>query len=348
MSTTAHEPTVLRRRRTLEAAAFVARGVGLIATLVFLAGALGPASQHIPPTLRTSCILGVILMLAGNLLAAVNLRRPGGRHYSALSAVQVGLDTSTLMGIVVWAQGYDGQTAWPLLSIAILVGAYRLRLAGALIVWAVTSAGFITAMAVIPEPALRPGELPTALLLGVIVAVLSGIQAEAFARQVKEIEAARQALHHQAHHDPLTGLPNRDRLNAYATTQHGRALAVLMLDLNGFKQVNDTLGHVVGDRLLEEIGHRLSAGLRDGDLAARMGGDEFIVLLPGASRDEARELADRLRDDIRRPVDVDGSPVSVGTSIGIACRAAGEQTSLDTLIRAADAAMYDDKALSRR
>ncbi|MET3423207.1 diguanylate cyclase (GGDEF)-like protein [Actinoplanes tereljensis] len=342
------EPSVLRKRRTLEAAAFVARGVGLVCTLIFVLGALGPASQHVPPTLRTSCILGLFLMACGNVLAAINYRRPDGPRYSTYSVIQVGVDTSTVMGIVVWAQGYNEQTAWPLLIIAIVVGAYRHRLAGSLVVWAVTSAGFAASMGLIPQPSLRHGELPTAVIIGLIVAVLSGIQGEAFARQVKELDLARQAMQHQAHHDHLTGLPNRDQVDQYAETQRGRSLAVLVLDLNGFKEVNDTRGHAVGDRLLQEIGHRLSGGLREGDLAGRIGGDEFIVLMPGADEHTAGELAARLREEIRRPVEIDGAPVAVGTSIGIACRPAGSARSLDDLTREADTAMYEDKAYARR
>ncbi|WP_213012233.1 GGDEF domain-containing protein [Paractinoplanes toevensis] len=342
------EPSVLRKRRTLEAAAFVARGVGLVGTLLFLAGALGPVSQHVPPTLRTSCMLGVLLMACGNVLAAINYRRPDGPRYSAYSVIQVGVDTSAVMGIVVWAQGYHEQTAWPLLIIAILVGAYRHRLAGSLVVWAVTSAGFAASMGVLPQPSLRHGELPTAIILGLIVAVLSGIQGEAFARQVEELDEARRAMQHQAHHDHLTGLPNRDQVVLYAEAQRGRALAVLVLDLNGFKEVNDTRGHAAGDRLLQEIGHRLAAGLRQGDLAGRIGGDEFIVLLPGADEHTAGELAARLRDEIRRPVDIDGSEVAVGTSIGVACRPAGSTRSLDDLTRDADTAMYEEKTAARR
>ncbi|MEU4242889.1 GGDEF domain-containing protein [Actinoplanes sp. NPDC026619] len=337
----------MRKRRTLEGAAFVARGLGLVCTLIFLAGALGPASEHVPPTLRTSCILGVFLMVCGNVVAAINFRRPTGPRYSAYSAIQVGIDTSTVMGIVVWAQGYSGQTAWPLLMIAIVVGAYRHRLAGSLVVWSVTSAGFVVAMNVIPSPALRTGELPMCLMVGLIVAVLSGIQGEAFARQVRELELARRAMQHQAHHDGLTGLPNREQVDAYAAAQRGRSLAVLVLDLNGFKLVNDVRGHAVGDRLLQEVSHRLATGLREGDLAGRIGGDEFIVLMPGADEHTAAELADRLRDDIRRPVVIDGDEVAVGTSIGIACRPAGSSRTLDDLTRDADTAMYEDKALSR-
>jgi hypothetical protein len=101
----------------------------------------------------------------------------------------------------------------------------RHRLAGALVVWAVTSVGFALAMKLIPYPSLRAGELLTAIVIGLIVAILCGIQGDAYSRQVKELERARQALHHQAHHDALTGLPNRDQLASYASGQRGRAPA---------------------------------------------------------------------------------------------------------------------------
>ncbi|WP_433384403.1 diguanylate cyclase [Actinoplanes sp. CA-142083] len=345
--TTTCDPSLLRKRKTVEAASFVARGVGLLATVAFLAEAMGPMSHHPPPALRTSLWLGVLLMLIANVLTAVNHRRPESPYYSALSAVQVALDTSTVTGIVVWAQGYNAQTAWPLLIIAIVVGAYRHRLAGALVVWAVTTAGFGLAMKIIPQPALREGEVLTAAVIGLIVAVLCGIQGDAYSQQVKELERARQALHHQAHHDPLTGLPNRDQVASFAATQRGRALAVLLLDLNAFKLVNDTLGHAAGDRLLQEVGRRLSAGLRAGDLAGRIGGDEFVVLMPGASPATAGELAARLREEICRPVDIDGTPAVVGASIGIACRDAGSDLGLDALTRTADEEMYRDKVASR-
>ena len=344
--TARHDPSKLRRRQTVEAASFVARGIGLIATIAFLSGG-GPLGPHQPQLLRNVCQLAVCWMAIGEVLSAIGFRRPGARRYELGSAVQVALDTSTILGVVVYAQGYHGQTAWPLLVIAVLVGALRHRLAGALVVWAVSSAGFAVAMGRAPDPAIRHGEVSTAVVLGLLVAILCGIQGEAFFRQVKELERARRALHHQAHHDPLTGLPNREQIAAYASAQRGRALAVLLLDLNGFKQVNDTLGHAAGDRLLQEVGRRLGAGLREGDLAGRIGGDEFIVLMPGAGARAAADLAARLRDEIRRPIDLDGRSATVGTSIGIACRAAGDQADLESLSREADAAMYRDKAASR-
>ncbi len=107
--------------------------------------------------------------------------------------------------------------------------------------------------------------------------------------------------------------------------------------------MNDTLGHAAGDDLLREVAGRLTAVLRDGDLAGRLGGDEFVVLLPDADAAAAGALADRLRAAVGRPVALDDGPVSVGVSIGVACRPAGADTGLDALLVRADAAMYREK-----
>jgi diguanylate cyclase (GGDEF)-like protein len=338
------DPTVYRKRRTVEVAAFVARGLGLATTLAFLLHALGPMSADLLPALQAACVAGIALMAVGNALAVINFRRPWGRRFHVLNAVQVAIDTATVTGIVIWAQGYNQQTAWPVLIIAIVVAAYRLRLAGALTVWAITSAAFAAAMHAIAHPTLRDGEVASAVILGLIIAILCGIQGNAFDQQVKQLNKARAALQHQAHHDPLTGLPNRDQLAEYAAARHGRPLAVLLLDLDGFKLVNDTYGHATGDRLLQEVARRLDVGLRDGDLAGRIGGDEFVVLMPGADRHTADEVAGRLRTEIRRPMAIDGRSVTVGVSIGVA---AGSDP-FEDLSREADAAMYRDKATSRR
>jgi diguanylate cyclase (GGDEF)-like protein len=189
----------------------------------------------------------------------------------------------------------------------------------------------------------RAEDLPFAIAIHLFVALLSGTQSSAFARQVKELHAVRKALQHQASHDGLTALPNRARITEYADGQAGREMTVLLLDLNGFKEVNDTLGHAAGDSLLREVGHRLSANLRAGDMAGRLGGDEFVVLLPDTGPAAAAEIEARLRTEIGRPVDLDGHQISVGASIGAAHRPAGATTSLTALTADADAAMYRDK-----
>jgi diguanylate cyclase (GGDEF)-like protein len=152
-------------------------------------------------------------------------------------------------------------------------------------------------------------------------------------------------LRHQAFHDPLTGLPNRallhDRLqHALARgNRHGGRLAVLLVDLDGFKTVNDTLGHAVGDQLLCLVAERLRDTVRTEDTVARQGGDEFVVLAEELdSPGEATILAERLLDALTVPVPLAGRTLHVNASIGITTASDGVQA--DDLLRDADVAMY--------
>ncbi|MFL5282275.1 MAG: EAL domain-containing protein [Rhodopila sp.] len=145
------------------------------------------------------------------------------------------------------------------------------------------------------------------------------------------------------HYDSLTGLPNRSLLEERLRDERrdpGAASALLFLDLDGFKAVNDTLGHGAGDALLIEIARRLLQAAMPGNLVARLGGDEFVVLCPEFGREAAAALAERIRLAIETPIDVAGRLCHVSSSIGIAV--SGETGSLD-LIRAADMAMYAAK-----
>ncbi|BCJ46033.1 hypothetical protein GCM10010168_49810 [Actinoplanes ianthinogenes] len=159
------------------------------------------------------------------------------------------------------------------------------------------------------------------------------------------------ASEHRSLHDPLTGLPNRrmfhERLTDAVRVPADRRddqVAVMIIDLDGFKAVNDTLGHQAGDQLLQEAGHRLRAGIRDGDLAARLGGDEFAVLLPGVTDlATAVEVAERLSDKIRHDFLLDVGAASVSASIGLAVGTTGVADD-EELLRQADAAMYRAKA----
>ncbi|WP_432513641.1 diguanylate cyclase domain-containing protein [Kineococcus sp. SYSU DK001] len=164
-------------------------------------------------------------------------------------------------------------------------------------------------------------------------------------------QAHLEDLRHRADHDPLTGLANRRRLQReVAAVLPARRGALLLLDLDGFKQVNDGFGHHVGDELLCEVARRLRQEVRAGDLAARLGGDEFAVLLPHATPEQAAALARRLDDAVRRPVVLEDAVVSVGVSVGVAplvapgCEAAG----VAGVLRRADAAMYAVKRRGRR
>jgi diguanylate cyclase (GGDEF)-like protein/PAS domain S-box-containing protein len=167
-------------------------------------------------------------------------------------------------------------------------------------------------------------------------------------RDISERKRLEQVLVHRAMHDELTGLPNRallaDRLEQ-AISVRGRSLAALLfIDLDRFKVVNDTVGHAAGDRLLVEVAHRLRSLLRPGDTLARMGGDEFVVLCPGATATEAARVADRILEALASPVALDhDTPFTARASIGIAV-GDGTDTAAQ-LLSAADAAMYRAKAL---
>ena len=155
-----------------------------------------------------------------------------------------------------------------------------------------------------------------------------------------------------AYTDPLTGLPNRRRLEEQVETAIWSArtgqdtLALLFVDLNGFKAVNDALGHAAGDELLQSVARTLRGRLRRGDLLARLGGDEFLVALtgldPAAARAEARRVAAALTAAVRAPVPLRGQDVSVGASIGIAVYPADGQE-FEALLHAADLGMYAHK-----
>lgn len=169
-------------------------------------------------------------------------------------------------------------------------------------------------------------------------------------RDVTERKEAEDQLAYQAFHDTLTGLANRalfmDRLqNALArAVRREEQSAVLFLDVDRFKIVNDSLGHDAGDRLLVAVAQRLSFCLREGDTAARLGGDEFTVLLEDL-RDvsEAIRIAERIAGDLTRPFEIDGREVFVTVSIGITVSRPGHHEHLD-LLREADIAMYQAKA----
>jgi diguanylate cyclase (GGDEF)-like protein len=165
-------------------------------------------------------------------------------------------------------------------------------------------------------------------------------------RATDELAVKQAENEYQALHDSLTSMPNRmlfhQRLLAEiddARQTDGR-MAVMLMDLDHFKEVNDTLGHHFGDKLLQEIGPRLSGVLRDNDLMARLGGDEFGIVLPDLPTEEvALRIADRVREELEQPVAVEGLALDVSGSIGIAMFPMHAEDA-ETLLRRADVAMY--------
>lgn len=173
------------------------------------------------------------------------------------------------------------------------------------------------------------------------------------ARNITERKAYEGLLDHQAHHDALTGLPNRllfSKQLALAVMDHGRThkqCAALCIDLDKFKVVNDTLGHQAGDALLIEVAARLSLCLREGDMLARMGGDEFTVLLENLrSPHDVETITERMLEQVSRPFEIAGSKLVIAASIGVATFPKDATQGVD-LLKSADAAMYRAKELGR-
>jgi diguanylate cyclase (GGDEF)-like protein len=175
--------------------------------------------------------------------------------------------------------------------------------------------------------------------------------------QIQDITARKeqeQRLLRQAQHDALTSLPNRllfmERLQRALNGAHqrGESIGVMYLDLDGFKSVNDTFGHLVGDQLLAEVGKRLSRCIRGGDTVARLGGDEFSIIVGSVlDQETATRIAARVIEEFTRPFTVGTASVTVGVSIGISFSAPAH-TDPDTLLHEADVALYQAKAAGKR
>ncbi|GIF20395.1 diguanylate cyclase (GGDEF)-like protein [Actinoplanes tereljensis] len=185
-------------------------------------------------------------------------------------------------------------------------------------------------------------ELPTdGVLIAISSAALIPLVMIRIARLAGARRRAEQALHRLANSDPLTGLPNRTALvdALHSALAEPADLAVLFCDLDGFKPVNDRLGHAAGDELLIAVADHLRHDLRDGDLVSRFGGDEFVIVTHGA--DAVEVIADRIRALAARTLQAAGTDVRIGVSVGVAHARPGDTT--DDILTRADMAMYEAK-----
>jgi diguanylate cyclase (GGDEF)-like protein/PAS domain S-box-containing protein len=176
---------------------------------------------------------------------------------------------------------------------------------------------------------------------------------EGTAIDISERKRAEEQVKHLAFHDPLTNLPNRllfnDRLTLAVAQahRHNQRLAVLFLDLDRFKVINDSLGHSIGDELLRQVAERIQEYVREGDTVARLGGDEFTLLVPGISaEDDAAKIARKICEAIRDPFWIDGRELFVTTSVGVSVYPSDGHDA-ETLVRNADSAMYRAKEQGR-
>ncbi len=173
------------------------------------------------------------------------------------------------------------------------------------------------------------------------------------AQDVTDARKAEAEIQQLAHYDALTGLPNRSlwllraRAALQAAQRHHDTLAILFLDLDHFKTVNDSLGHTTGDKLLISVARRLADSVREEDVLARLGGDEFVALLPRLTRPEdAATVAQKMLSALTTPIEIDGHELNLSVSIGIAVFP-GDGSDVDTLLKHADIAMYGAKDAGR-
>jgi diguanylate cyclase (GGDEF)-like protein len=237
-----------------------------------------------------------------------------------------------------------------LLFRALYASPRRLAL-GALLAFASLAGWALGARALDAGSAMALSELPSQGVLVVSVAAVGyalGTTLSAYDAALGRERELQRDLVHQVSHDRLTGLPNRheieerlDRASARASRTRS-ALAVLFVDLDGFKAVNDRLGHDAGDELLCAVARRIEGCLRRSDSAGRLGGDEFGLVAEGVGRDEAVALAERVVRTVGAPVDLEAGSVKVRASVGVAL-AGPDESQRARLLRSADAAMYEAK-----
>jgi diguanylate cyclase (GGDEF)-like protein len=184
-------------------------------------------------------------------------------------------------------------------------------------------------------------------LLAGSITVLGGLFA-VFQHAQSRNRATQERIQRLAHFDPVTGLPNRtllgDRLaqEAARSTRERTRFAIAMFDLDGFKEVNDSLGHAAGDRLLALVANRARDCVRASDTMARVGGDEFLALLPHTEREGALQAAEKIRVALSKPYDLGGRPAHISASVGVSLFPE-HGSDPEALLRAADAALYDAK-----
>jgi diguanylate cyclase (GGDEF)-like protein len=200
-----------------------------------------------------------------------------------------------------------------------------------------------------PTPAADILDRSLPLIIAVCAFVLAGglFTLHISRKAARMLLSREQQMRHAATHDFLTGLANRSLLEPqYRAYASAGPLAVVCLDLDGFKQVNDSYGHAVGDELLQAVASRLKSGVRSGDIVFRLGGDEFTILMPGLTTEHADQICRGLCRALSQPVQLSAGQVTVGASFGIEV-VINHDTTCDAALGAADAALYRAKSFGR-
>jgi len=361
--------TVRRNARQLAPSVWLDCAVGSLGAGAVLAVVLDPilesATTGLSPLAAAVAlappVFDLVLVAAVAGIAALRGVEMGSRWMILASGLLVFAATDVVYGLQVTADAYvlgtplDAGWAVGLALIATWVDSVTrsrgtvpgiVRPATRATALAVSSAATVAGLAVlILSSQVRVSLFALGLAAGAMLA--AAVRAQLAARQLERMAEQRRVA---AATDELTGLPNRRALytegSARLVAAGGGHQALLMLDLDRFKEVNDTLGHRAGDQLLVQLGDRLRSGLRHDDVLARLGGDEFAVLLHDAGRDEAVEAARRLSAAVAQPVVLEETSLRIGVSIGIAVFP-DDASDLSGLLRKADIAMYKAKTSQR-
>lgn len=293
-------------------------------------------------------IAGTLLGLS--LLAWLVARFASARTVHRFGMAQVVVDSLVVLGLL-WLFAFDPQVdLWPLALLPVVEGALRFQLRGALVTWIGVVLGLVAfrvwAAAVFEgRPFVLQGVTFAAGVIGV-VAVSVGSLSSHLTELAERHRLAQHRLRRLAYVDGLTGLPNRGRLLALLDrldhdAAAGEPYAIVFVDLDGFKRVNDRLGHEAGDRLLRDVAERLTNVVRPTDTVARLAGDEFVLVLQRAhDRAHVEDVARRIVRAIGTCETDDGA--AVGASVGVAIGRSGGPPAREVL-RQADAAMYEAK-----
>jgi diguanylate cyclase (GGDEF)-like protein len=279
---------------------------------------------------------------------------------SAANFYALSTTLSTVMPVTITG----GVTHSPYLALVLVVPIFLFLIAGRRygIYWSLVAVASVatlllletTGMAfpqILPESAIAAFTFTTwVTTLALLVMGLIAYEGN-FERLTERIKAERGQFAHEAMHDPLTGLSNRKRFFSRANEALDEALArkhktaVIFIDLDDFKSINDSFGHNVGDEVLNAVARRLQSSVRSVDTVARLGGDEFAIVLYGIERAETAEfMVEKLRDVLEEPLVVGGHTVVATGSIGVAV-APDQGVEIERLLRMADEAMYRDKEL---
>jgi diguanylate cyclase (GGDEF)-like protein len=322
-----------------------ARGFGLIGlVVVFLAGFMAGVTHGVAELTLASLVI-MIFMAGGLALGSVH----GGRYIRPVTHLAMG---SILLGIFLTAiavgESSEISVIFPMLVILVITYVLGIRAALCWTLAAIVGAG-ITVFA-IDLPSASSAQHTTASGLFVLRALALGATFVFAAVERRVVDRQSVELEFLARHDSLTGLINRhafeERLEGALARcrRYGRRAALLAIDLDGFKPVNDVHGHAIGDELLRRLAARIAAMTRETDTACRMGGDEFVLLVEDVTQEKHVEAqATRLLASLMRPIELAGSAIEVAASIGIAIFPASGEDS-ESLMRSADRAMYEAKS----